>query len=1097
MNSTAFPDQNAPQPGASPANPPKPKAIVLNGSPISTLSNTQDDEQTLLTDKLPNDLVDKKTTTTTNDAMTPDKPLTNSTNNNDKNTINTRTAADDEAPVAKALHFFATASPGSLAGVAVGFAAFTYLTMGRLGLVLIGAFGGVVGFISWEARNPELAKAVRGERGVDVLDRLLEAKNNRAEEKRDDSSDNEEPAMKNFDEFRPETREALGGLVDAVIRDYVKWWYSPIVPTDHSFPLACRKTLTSYLLSVSSHLGRKRPADAFLDLLTNSSSIIIVFMSELASAFAELPPDSSTTAADAIYNYLASNPDCHLANLLNQRQQASKFKMVAEDLLAFLDRNSYNCDPARVFLREILANSVLEKTLHTCSQADWINGWIVYLLEAGEPDLNQAIDVGMQRAPEPSVAATNVFADLDGNVGNIGIAKPGRSSLEKERARRKEPLGHKKKLSKAEEEMDEAMQEMKRMNELIAAEDARRASMSAVREPNTTGNAEKRLSAAAVLSPTPSAHSDKPFPSATSTEGFSTKSDIVQTPITPRSPMDSSSPESSPRRSDGTRFTSFDQIVPPGQVVDDESEEAPKKAPLTLHNATVTLHDDTTGESSRIRSKPNWDYWVQVEPSVTAYPGWMIVRRYADFETLHEILRRIANISGATAFTELHKDLPDWKLHTRESLRGELERYLRDACWYQSLAESEGMKRFLEKSKGHTHSESKQGFGWESMGKGMLDALTTAPKGAMEGGKSIVGGVTGVFGSFPGLGRKSTNQSVDLTNNSSRLSISTPPGQLSGMRSPVRSARDSMDSQRSSIVSLQPGKMPPMERRPSYQSQSESDAELRMSRPERKESASASASALPSREHSRAPSLAQLRSPSAVSLDFTKLPPPPDQIADDYGSPEGHGDMQEKLNDGVKGQQGCKASQQIPTPPPSVTESKRASLKPAKQYTSLSEPETRVAVELLFAVINEMYTLSSAWNIRRTLLTAAKSFLLRPGNPSLLTVQSLIQKSVIDANTSDAGIAHQLRKVRENMMPTEQELAAWPAELTTAEKEKLRIKARRLLIQSGLPAALMGVMGQAATGEALGRVFDCLQIEEVARGLLFGLILQVVRIVTH
>ncbi|UZP36078.1 hypothetical protein NXS19_003894 [Fusarium pseudograminearum] len=144
-----------------------------------------------------------------------------------------------------------------------------------------------------------------------------------------------------------------------------------------------------------------------------------------------------------------------------------------------------------------------------------------------------------------------------------------------------------------------------------------------------------------------------------------------------------------------------------------------------------------------------------------------------------------------------------------------------------------------------------------------------------------------------------------------------------------------------------------------------------------------------------------------------------------------------------------------------------------------------------------MYTLSSAWNIRRTLLTAAKSFLLRPGNPSLLTVQSLIQKSVIDANTSDSGIAEQLRKVRENVMPTEQERATWPAELTTDEKEQLRIKARRLLIQSGLPAALMGVMGQAATGEALGRVFDCLQIEEVARGLLFGLILQVVRIVTH
>ncbi|KAH7193546.1 sorting nexin C terminal-domain-containing protein [Fusarium flagelliforme] len=818
--------------------------------------------------------------------------------------------------------------------------------------------------------------------------------------------------------------------------------------------------------------------------------MIIVFMSELAAAFSELPPDSNMTAADAVYNYLAANPDCRLANLLNQRQQASKFKMVAEDLLRFLDRNSYNCDPARVFLREIIANSVLEKTLHTCSQADWINGWIVYLLEGGEPDLNQAIDVGMKRAPEPSIAATNVFADLDGNVGNIGIAKPGRSSLENERARRKETLGHKKKLSKADEEMDEAMQEMKRMNELIAQEEVRRkrASMASIQGSNTDlTNGEKRLSGAPDLN-------DRPLPASTS-EGFSSKSDLVQTPLTPRSPMDSSSPESSPRRSDGTRFTSFDQIVPPGQVAAEGDGEVPKKAPLTLHNATITLHDDTPGESTRIRSKPTWDYWVQVEPSVTAYPGWMIVRRYGDFETLHEILRRIATISGATAFTELHKDLPDWKLHTRESLRGELERYLRDACWYQSLAESEGMKRFLEKSKGHTHSESKAGFGWESMGKGMLDALTTAPKGAMEGGKSLVGGVTGVFGNtFSGLSRKST-QSVDLTANSSRLSISTPPGQLSGARSPIRSARDSMDSTRSSIVSLQPGKMPPMERRPSYQSQSESDPDVRASRSEQKESASASASALPSREHSRAPSLAQLRSPSAISLDFSKLPPPPDQITDDYSLPEGHNDMQ---SNGIKGQQQeRKSSSEIPTPPPSVTSGKRASLKPAKQYSPLTEAETRVAVELLFASINEMYTLSSAWNIRRTLLTAAKSFLLRPGNPSLLTVQSLIQKSVIDANTSDSGIAEQLRKVRENMMPTEQELATWPAELTADEKEQLRIKARRLLIQSGLPAALMGVMGQAATGEALGRVFDCLQIEEVARGLIFGLVLQVVGILTH
>ena len=130
-------------------------------------------------------------------------------------------------------------------------------------------------------------------------------------------------------------------------------------------------------------------------------------------------------------------------------------------------------------------------------------------------------------------------------------------------------------------------------------------------------------------------------------------------------------------------------------------------------------------------------------------------------------------------------------------------------------------------------------------------------------------------------------------------------------------------------------------------------------------------------------------------------------------------------------------------------------------------------------------------------MTAAKSFLLRPGNPSLVSIQSLIQQSVLDANTTDTAVATHLRKLRENSLPTEEERAGWPAEMTPQEKEDLRVKARRLFIQSSVPAALMGIMGQSATGEALGRVFDCLQIEEVARGLFFGILLQAVRVVTH
>ncbi len=175
-----------------------------------------------------------------------------------------------------------------------------------------------------------------GRRGVDVVARILEyKKNGRINATHDrDLDDEERLAARGFDAFQPETRDALNNLVDATVRDYVKYWYSPIVPSDRSFPLSCRKVLTSFLLSVSNHIGRKRPADAFLDFLTNSSSIVIVFFSELSAAFAEVPGDSKMSAANTVYNYLASNPESNLANLLSQRQQAGKFKMVAEDLLA-------------------------------------------------------------------------------------------------------------------------------------------------------------------------------------------------------------------------------------------------------------------------------------------------------------------------------------------------------------------------------------------------------------------------------------------------------------------------------------------------------------------------------------------------------------------------------------------------------------------------------------------------------------------------------------------------------------------------------------------------------------------------------------------
>ncbi|CAN8106399.1 unnamed protein product [Discula destructiva] len=1017
----------------------------------------------------------------------------------------------------RVFQFLSTATPGTLGGIAVGLAAVTYFVLGQVGLLLIGALAGIAFYIHWEATNPDFARAVRGETGPDILTRLLDEKNRLRDMEQENKANEEEEEhflAKSFADFQPETREALIDFVDAIIRDYVKWWYTPVVPNDRSFPLSCRKVMTSYLVSMGNHLGKKRPADSFLDFLTNASSMVIAFLSELSKVFADLPPESKTSAADAVYNYLASNPESNLSHLLSQRHQAYKFKAVAEDLLGFLERPTYDCDPARTFLREIMAGVNLEMSLQTFSKAEWINGWIVYLLEAGEPDFSQAIDVGMQTGPD---ANTTVFADMDGNVGNVGLTKGTRNSLDMEKPRRKDSAQlHKKKLSKADEEMENAMEEMKRINQMIMEEQTRKSADSKrstsskevhlddsetpaqARQDDTRGLGIESNFADSGVPTTPGATSSG-FSEMLSPEEKNPWSEGQFSNETGRSPLTSQatdsptakpSPQPQPQHSHQASFTKFEQLVPPSMDDSDVSDTEPKNASLTLHNAKVTLYDDGTSDKSRVRSKPTWDYLIQIEPSSSQYSGWMIVRQYADFEKLHEVLRRIATISGITAFTEQHKDLPNFKLHTRESLRGELERYVRDACWYKALSESEGMKRFLDKDQGHTRQESKSGFqGLETFGKNVFGALANAPKGVAEGGKVFAGGVTGVFGNI-GLTRKATATSLpDVNGNAKRLSTLTlPTAESTVSLSGPRKARDSMDSQRSSIVSVQPGKTPPMERRPSVQISSEFDMENRQGRTDQWDRPSPSPR--DSRANSRASSVAALRSPlrssSTQSLDALKLPPPPDAMPDDWSS-SGSPKMVRSQDNSASSRTSVDLDQQSRKSPLS---------KPKRQFSKITEQETHVAVELVFAIINELYTLSSAWSLRRSLLAAAKSFLLRPGNPSLISIQKMLQDSVIEANASDAGIAAHLRKLRENTLPTEEELKAWPPETSMEEKEKLRQKARRLLIESGVPAALTGVMGQNATNEALGRIFDCLQIEEVTRGLMFGVMLQAVRVIT-
>ena len=412
----------------------------------------------------------------------------------------------------------------------------------------------------------------------------------------------------------------------------------------------------------------------------------------------------------------------------------------------------------------------------------------------------------------------------------------------------------------------------------------------------------------------------------------------------------------------------------------------------------------------------------------------MIARKYADFETLHEVLRRISVITGEVEFTDAHAELPRWRGNSKASLRTALERYIMDAVRHQPLAESEGMKRFLEKDQGLERlAAGHKAFGWPTpdafgkLGGDMMNVLTKAPKqvagGVAGGGKAVLGGVAGLVGSV-GVKKLGSSQ-ADLTlTRPSRTSSQEPQrpsmNQMHSYSSSLSTSRMSVDSSRTFGSGADAG-----DGKDDVHLTAEQQSTSMKSPPR---------SAHPSFEISRKDQASMITPEVHVSPtkeDMLDLPPRPSEMPADFAlSPMHSRTSTETFRTSVTELQSPSGTLPIP---PTPTRPSSATFAPK---APISEHETTVAIELMFAVITELYTLSSAWNIRRTLLNAAKSFLLRPGNPQLLAIRELLQTSLLDANLSDAGLASHIYKLRENCLPTETELETWKSRVPAQKRRR-------------------------------------------------------------
>lgn len=687
-------------------------------------------------------------------------------------------------------------------------------------------------------------------------------------------------------------------------------------------------------------------------------------------------------AQEVVDGYLKQFPDSSLANVLSEKQQQKKLNMIADDILSsFLDPEAYNCSVVRDFLREVFAGVILGSTVTSLARPEFINDWIIYLLQSGESEIMHAIDAGVEGARNQGVGAAK--SSEDPNTDSVKTTQ--RMSMQAARVSE-----------------EEAVIEVKRLSAMIASHDTQNLKSEAPRQNEQV---------------------DDIYP-LNANLASNTTHEIEQS---------HSQASVSENKSPATRESSGDHFVPP----------------LVLHGAQVLVDDDgARDDKGQIKSRPMWNYLLQVEPASTRSTGWMVFRKYSDFESLHEMLGTVSRLNHISSFSERHPILPTWTGKTRQALARDLEWYLQDAMKHESLADTDRMRRFLEKDAGssiETASPNKPVFSFptqaaiENMGKGMLGALTNAPKGVAGGGKAVFEGMTGVFG---GAGNsKRTVVTTDQNQPIGNLSRTSFSQERPGFVDRTGVINEDFDSPAMSSSPLEPQ---------SGGTSKSSSTEIGRGSLENEQDAWAIG-----------------RLPSNTALDTS------DHTAEL--------DTKETIGQISSNEQ---------------SETGQSVDQPRKHGHPITADETQIAVELIFAVINELYTLSSAWNIRRTLLNAAKSYILRPGSPTLETIRTLLQDSMIQSHTSDDALGHYLAKLRENTLPTEEELKSWPPPPSEEEKMRLRDTARKLFVQRGIPQALTSVMGAAASREALEKIFDSLQVERVARGFIFSVLLQGLRVLT-
>ena len=789
----------------------------------------------------------------------------------------------------------------------------------------------------------------------------------------------------------------------------MEWWYSPLTP-DNEFPSACRRSLEYMALSFTSHVQSKAPSEVVMLAVMSLSSTLIVFFRELRAASLE-----PSTTSSSVLTYIRNNPQSALAQMADEKAQQAKLRYLSTRLLhTFARKSDMACEPTKLFAREMLAMQILNLTATECSKTSYINWYIVETLKS---------------PPEEK-----------GVIGNSDRAR------------------------EAEEAMAQAVAEAAEMTKLLESQNAPVETNEITQDTSTAIEPRPKTTFASILQDSEDVFGFKPIvqepnveepnnlPSPAPHESNPDVGEVSIQTLPPPSPSPSPSP------------------LPPLSIPKSEPivrTPSPEDPPPSdsLQNAKITLMDLSPGADSNkpIRQKSHLSYMITIEPSSRSIPGWISLKSFPDFEALHDILRRLANVGGIRSFPT---ELPDWKGRQYTEVAEDLEKYLRNALGTKQLADSEAMKRFFGKEMAEQQDKGKRksgaggwkpqfkamGTGVKGMGSGVKDALSQSAEGSQKliAAAWATAGIAKRGGSDDSRGASPVRKSKEDGVEGARASEEDTTFHSPLFRKSASFPKSMLDVQEGGLE------------------QEESSNNLN------------GYAMLGEDDVSDSGSLSSTKTEDETSVGNVT------ENLDTEVSP-----AQVTSTTDVKGElpipeTAPKRSSRNPSPSRSPKEPERQ-LKTSHKLPELSADDAQQILDIAFSILSEFYGLSPrTWMIRKSLLNLLKSILLSNGRSYIDTLRIMIQEDLINkCLTSDDWLAGQIKAMTASVWPS----TPWPP----IDDEKYKVQARDLFLSKTLPDTMRGLMGGAATNQALELVFDALQEECVAKGIMVALMCDVIR----